>query len=60
MFDFVFALKAFFVKCIEPTVFLLAYTSEFLFYWKCNMHDHDIFMLVINVCIGLSEGNSFS
>lgn len=23
------------------------------------MHDHDIFMLVINVCIGLLEGNSF-
>lgn len=60
MFDFVFALKAFFVKRVEPTVFLLVYTPEFLFYWKCNMHDRDIFMLVINVCIGLSEGNSFS
>lgn len=60
MFDFVFALKAFFVKRVEPTVFLLVYTSEFLFYWKCNMHDRDIFMPVINVCIGLSEGNSFS
>ena len=47
------------MKCVEPTVFLLAYTSEFLFYWECNMHDHLLFMLVINVRIGLSEGNSF-
>lgn len=54
-----FAFKAFFVKCVEPTLFLLVYPPEFLFYWKCNIHDHHTFILVIDVSIGLLEDDSF-
>lgn len=38
-FDILSVLKTFSVKCDEPTVFLLGYTSESLLYWKCNTHD---------------------
>lgn len=54
-----FWLKGLLVKCVEQTIFLLVFTSGFLYYCKRNVHDHDILMFVINVCIGLSEGNSF-
>lgn len=50
MFDVVSALKAFSVKCVEPTVFVLVYTSWFLFYWKCSMRDLMV-LFVINVFI---------
>lgn len=59
MFDVAFAFKALFVKCVEPTLFLLVYPPEFLFYWKCNIRDCHAFILGINVSIGLLEGNSF-
>lgn len=37
--DILSVLKTFSVKCDEPTVFLLVYTSESLLYWKCNTRD---------------------